>query len=303
MDNIKTLANIIDFPPIITRKLHHINYEQSIKPPQNIKFINKSCLFGLEVEIENITNIRIPEYYWNISDDHSLRNNGKEFISIPLRTKQIPYAINYLQNYLNLYNPEYVFSNRCSLHTHLNVRDFTQERICIFLILYCLFEYHFFSIAGTKREHNIFCIPLWKTNQLYNYNILMNNLNIFMDWNKYSAINCGSILGSPDNVKLGTIEFRHLYGTLNTTIIYHWINSILSLREISLKMTLETALNIVNDINNKNSYYDLYKYIFKTYSLDYETITKNFQTILFNLKLNLYEHLSIFYNPIKNPNH
>ncbi len=297
--NKQTLSELYDFPTLNTKKLFYIKHEQSLTLKNNPKFLNQTCFFGLEIEIEHITELPSPEYYWRVTEDHSLRNFGREFISIPLRTKQIPYALEYLKDTLTLYNPNYIFSNRCSLHTHLNVRDFTKERLCIFIILYCLFENHFFNIAGTKREYNIFCIPLWKTNQLPPYKKLMEDLNIYTYWNKYSALNCGSILGSPDNNKLGTIEFRHLYGTLDTDIIYHWINSILSLREASLKINLDILLSTIYNLDNEQKFYSLYKSIFNSYSLDYEKIIKNFRTILFNLKLNLFSDLSIFYNPIK----
>lgn len=300
--NKQTLSELYDFPVLNTKRLFYIKHEQTLKQINNPKFLNQTCLFGLEIEIENITELLFLEYYWKITEDHSLRNSGKEFISIPLRTKQIPYALEYLKDILNQQNPTYEFSNRCSLHTHLNVRDFTKERLCIFIILYCLFENHFFNIAGTKREYNIFCIPLWKTNQLPPYKKLMEDLDIYTYWNKYSALNCGSILGSPDNERLGTIEFRHLYGTLDTNIIYHWINSILSLREASLKINLNDILNTIYTLDNKENFYSLYTSIFNSYSLDFEKITKNFQTILFNLKLNLFSDLSIFYNPIEQNN-
>lgn len=285
----KTLKSIYKYDPLITYKNNNIEYETKTKLKEPYNFINNNVLIGIEIEVENCTDFPYLSNYWKVDSDGSLRNHGVEFISQPLRTKQIPYAIEYLKDLLYLNNnPD--FSDRTSIHIHLNVRDFTIERLKTFLLLYCIFEKHFFNIAGTKRENNIFCVPLYKTEQVISLEYFTDAL---IDWNKYNALNLGCVLGNDINKRFGTVEFRHLYGTLNTNILYPWINSIVHLRDYSLLINLEDTIEILKTLNTTSEYIALYKRIFKTTCLDFKLISKlDFESCITHTKLNLFSNFN-----------
>lgn len=292
----KKIQTLHNFPELNIKKLKHKRYESTTTINNPYIFINDSCLIGLEIEIENIINSTYNDLmglYWTETEDNSLRNNGKEYKSIPLRAKQIPYAIEHLKTILFNTNIDANFSNRCSVHVHLNVRDFTIEQLACFVILYCIFEKHFFHIAGTKREDNIFCVPLWNIQNIPTIEQL-NNSFIYTQWHKYLALNCGCIFGSSDNTAFGTIEFRHLYGTLNTNILYPWINSIIALREASYKYKLSKLIEELITANTTSQYLHWYSNTFQNLKIPFTTLTKNnYEFCISNLKQNLFSDTNI----------
>lgn len=281
----ETLKTLYKFEPLKTYRNYNNEYETKTKLKEPYNFINNNVLIGLEIELENCSESFYINRYWTTKSDGSLRNNGIEFVSQPLRTKQIPYAVEYLKEKLYAYNnPD--FSERTSIHVHLNVRDFTIERLKVFLLLYCIFEKHFFNVAGTKRENNIFCVPLYKTEQYISLEEFSDGL---FNWSKYNALNLGCVLGNGVSKKFGTVEFRHLYGTLDTSILYPWINSIVHLREYSLLVSLEELIETIKTLNTTSEYIALYRKVFKTTCLDLKLISKlDFESCITHTKLNLF---------------
>lgn len=254
------ISKLYHFGNLSVQRQKHVEYEQKQQKPE-YSIVSPSALVGIEVEVENMPHFVHTEYYWNCKQDGSLRNNGLEFTSIPLRGYQVPYALEYLKKQMYENNkPD--FSNRCSVHVHLNVRDMTWDQIKCLVILYALFERHFFYIAGTRREESIFCVPLYKTEQLTGILHLENNL---YKWQKYNALNLGTLVGTNDMPKYGTVEFRHLYGTDNIDIIVNWINNIMCLREAAKKMSLSKLLEDVYHMNTTSSYIALYSQVFGQY--------------------------------------
>ena len=201
------LSKMYNFNALCVRKAHHQKFEEG-QPQPATQMVSPTALIGIEIELENITNFVNLEYYWSHKDDGSLRNYGAEFVSIPLRGYQVPYALTYLNKAIHEYNkPD--FSTRTSVHIHLNVRDMPEEQIKVLILLYALFERHFFNFAGTKRETSVFCVPLYRTQQLSGIlNWSMEDLS--QNWHKYSAINCGTVTGNNDVPRFGTIEFLSL---------------------------------------------------------------------------------------------
>jgi len=296
------IQDIHNYSSLSTAKNHHLLYESRTQLKDNYNFRNKNCLLGIEIEIENVRSTLCGnlDYYWAEDEDHSLRNYGKEYKSIPMRAYQIPYSIEYLKQLLSINNPKYEFSNRCSVHVHLNVRDFTMEQLACFIILYCVFEKHFFHIAGTKRENNIFCVPLWTTDHLPNLKKLVRPES-YKTWHKYLALNCGCIFGSDNNKDFGTIEFRHLYGTLDTKILYPWINSIIALREASSKYKLDELVEEIITANTTSQYLYWYDTIFQDLKIssaimtkkDHESGISNLKQILFAFNnINAYNYIN-----------
>lgn len=250
----ETIGKLYNYAPLAVRKAAHSAYEAGLTKQDCM--VDQRALVGIEVEIENCPEYFVLPYYWSTIEDNSLRNNGREYVSIPMRAYQVPYALDHLFHYVSSYNPKFDFSPRTSIHVHLNVRDLTWEQVKTLTLLYAIFEKHFFHIAGTKREESIFCVPLYKTAQLDHLMLLDHPIAVAENWNKYNAINLQPI------AKYGTVEFRHLYGTDNKQVIINWINNILSLRKVCVKLSLDELLEKIKQLNTTSEYIALYSEIF-----------------------------------------
>lgn len=286
LEQVPTLSKLYEFTMLKVDKDKHMKYEQGRKA--TIPILHPSALVGIEIEVENIDSTVNTDYYWQYKEDGSLRNNGAEFASIPLRARQAEFALDFLNKALTEYNePE--FSNRTSVHVHLNVRDMTWEQIKVLVITYAMYERHFFHQVGTRRESSIFCVPLYKTQQLKYF--MQNDVGSVKTWHKYNAINLGTILGSDSCLKFGTIEFRHLFGTMDTKFIVSWINQILCLRQEVQNTTLPALLEKLRRINTTSEYFADYKRIFGQFALPYSIMDKaDFESCITATKRAIFAH-------------
>lgn len=217
-------------------------------------------IVGIEVEVENIRNEVPLECYWSAKPDNSLRNHGMEFVSIPLQVKQIQLALDHLYSALNQCNtPD--FSNRTSIHIHLNCRDMTQDQLWVLCILYSLFEKHYYAFAGTRRLNSIFCVPIYRSNILGKLNNVIYGLQ--GDWQKYCGLNMMPLVANNVTGTYGTIEFRHLWGTSDKQQVMRWIDNILALRKLALSLPKEELITMIKEMNTSSSYKHLYAQLFK----------------------------------------
>lgn len=264
------LSQLYDYSNLNVQKTKHKKYEDTYPITNPMDIVDKHTLLGIEIEVENMQQlVEDPVYYWEKKHDGSLRNHGLEFTSIPLRTEQVEHALNYYTQLVTKYNtPDY--SPRTSVHVHMNVRDMTEKEVINFVLLYCLFEKHFFHIAGTKRESSIFCVPLYKTLATYK---LSNIFKHITSWHKYNALNLGTVLGTHQLPKYGTIEFRHLYGTGDKRIIINWINNILLLKQAAKKWDTLELLQTIKNLNTTSEYVQMYQDIFGPYGM-YDKMAK-----------------------------
>jgi len=233
------------------------------------------CFIGIEVEVENIYNpIRNKEalHIWDITEDGSLRNNGREFVTLPIQAKYAKYSLNTLMKALEE-NNEPQFTSRTGIHVHVNVQDMNINQLVSFILLYYVTERLLYRFVGRERKNNIFCVPLQNTNYfLHIYNAVkinnreqtdveMNDLhafkNIVEDWKKYLGLNLLPIL------RYGTVEFRHLYGTRDVDLIVNWINIILSLKKAAMEVTnFEGLVTTLVNLNVKSEYHNFLGRIF-----------------------------------------
>lgn len=255
------LQTVFGYPALNVKRAYHKAYEKTL-PENEYSLVDNNILFGLEIEAENIPNPPSFLYYWHTVKDGSLRNNGREFVSIPMRASQIEPALAYLKECLYSYKNDYEFSPRTSVHIHMNVRDFSWDRVKTFILLYAIFERHFFHLVGKVRESNIFCVPLYKTNQLDDILILEE----LPKWHKYNAVNLACIYGDDDVKGYGTIEFRHLYGTLDSKTILTWVNNIECLHKYSKLISLDNLLDTIKELNTTSEYVALYQTVFGEYA-------------------------------------
>ena len=222
---------------------------ESTKPLTYLKdntFILPSTFIGLEIEVEgyDCCTIEVAQDYFNIIEDGSLRNGGKELVfQVPLMGKDLYQALDSLQYILN--EDRCIYNDRTSVHIHLDIRDLNMEELFKLLFLYIYMEkaiYLYTNKRGiSSREHNNYCVPWWKTEgfkkDLYDlYNLMHKDDTygsriILSRFSKYSGLNINPI------TSFGSIEFRHHYGTHNKERLIEWINIIMSLKKHAINNT------------------------------------------------------------------
>lgn len=199
-----------------------------------------TLLVGMECEIETVQSWKAgpSKEFFNITDDGSLRNNGKEFISIPLSIDKAIPAFKNLHADLKCGTGK--FSERTSVHVHVNCTNLELETVRNTILMYALFEEFFFKMVDPSRRHNIHCVPLTET---YLSNYYGGDLSLLIQrWHKYTALNIKPLS------KLGTMEFRHMHGHDDPELMAMWLTAISNLfntaKEIKLnRELLKTAGN------------------------------------------------------------
>ena len=279
------LQQLVKYKPMVLRKTDSSAYERAhTVKDKPFEWCSTQGMVGIEIEVENIPNLVTTAAYWDIKTDGSLRNNGIEMVSVPLQIKQVQLALEHAYEVLNQNNkPD--FSNRTSIHIHVNCRDLTQDQLHNFILLYAIFEKHFYTIAGNKRLNSIFCVPVFRTNLLNQLHSVVYGLS--SSWHKYCGINLLPLFQNSVTQGYGTIEFRHLYGTSNQREILEWINDILCLRKYACEISKDDLLNQIKEMNTTSSYLSLYSQVFAkgrkilTNKKDFEECVSNTKRELF----------------------
>lgn len=174
---------------------------------------------GIEIEVENCLVVPGLSRMWEITEDPSLRNNGAEYRSrYGTRIYELWDMLRNFRDMVDTARKEhgkqfFDFSERTSIHVHLDVRNFTTDQLKNFIWLYILLENPLFKFADESRKHNVFCVPLRESNMLGRYEHIQSYLN---EWSRYCALNLQSVS------KFGTVEFRHMSGRSNPRDIYLW---------------------------------------------------------------------------------
>ena len=221
---------------------------------------DNTCVTGIEIEAEGVNNHKyINPHFWDLTRDGSLRNNGLEFVSQPLAGEALRLALDNFQ-YTQKIAGGYKYSHRTSVHIHIDIRKLDWESLLTFILLYTMFERPLVKWAGPEREENIFCLPLYKAEQPLDFlSSLVDRLRRFDGEHvrcrsflrqmlrrnghvKYGAINFEAM------EERGTLEFRSLAGTGDTSRILTWINVLQRIRRYAM-------------MNKPEDLYDIMKYV------------------------------------------
>lgn len=179
-------------------------------------------LYGLELELESVDGLgKDIDNLAQLEEDHSLRNNGREFISHPISLDK---AIKFYNDVMhNDFVSWIVQSERCSergsIHVHVNVLHLEADQVENILRFYSMLEAGFFNIVAAHRRNNIYCVPLSATS-LPRKIVCKDLYEVAHSWHKYTALNAKSL------EKLGTLEFRHLQATEDSTLVEYWLRCI-----------------------------------------------------------------------------
>jgi hypothetical protein len=150
---------------------------------------------------------------WTVKRDGSLRNNGLEFVTVPIHVSSLETVLTQLYAYLHRVYPECDFSERCGIHIHADCTNLSAAQLLDFIKLYIIFENPIFNFIGEERKGSNFCVPLHNFSPAgwFHYTELRNERILHhiphQETAKYSALNPCRL------VDLGTLEFRHLEGT------------------------------------------------------------------------------------------
>ena len=280
----KPLQELYKYKTMTLRKTNSIAYEKVHRIDKPFDWASTQGMVGIEIEVENMKKSVHLEAYWDVKNDGSLRNHGIELVSVPLQIKQVQLALDHVYTQMNAQN-EPDFSNRTSVHIHVNCRDLTQDQIFNFVLLYAIFEKHFYQVAGTRRMNSIFCVPLFRTNQMTTINEVIYGMS--PNWQKYCGLNLLPLFANNVTQGYGTIEFRHLYGTNNQQEVLEWINDILCLRKFACEISKDNLLAAIKEMNTTSSYLSMYSQVFAkgrrllSHKKDFEECVSNIKRELF----------------------
>lgn len=176
----------------------------------------KAFTAGVELEIEDVRGFRKdPPPLFTIETDGSLRNNGKEFISHPANVETLVKGFKDLHAVLNHSAKPQPFSDRTSIHVHVNCLDLEIGQARSIILWYALFEPVFFALVEQSRRNNIHCVGLDQTVLSRVYRRTLPHFT--QAWSKYTALNVKPL------TELGTIEFRHMEGHADATRFEDWL--------------------------------------------------------------------------------
>ena len=167
---------------------------------------------GIEIEVENWNGCPIPPFFWQTAEDGSLKQSGMELVSLPLRGRNIDYALHELE--LIAKKNEFKFSHRTSVHVHCNVSTYTLRQLRSLVALYACAEELFFDFVDERRRGNTFCYRLVGTPAEMVFYTSDKEGDVCT---KYCAFNI-----QPVRRQL-TVEFRHLEGTQDLKRLRRWI--------------------------------------------------------------------------------
>lgn len=177
--------------------------------------VSTNFIAGVELEIESVEQ-HPTSTGWSVTEDGSLRNGGYEYISSPSTKEQLKDGFKQIHKTIRLgSNP---FSERTSIHVHVNMLDLTQEQVRSILLHYALFEPFFFGMVAANRRNNIHCVGLDQTTLSEQYRRTLPL--IVQKWSKYTALNLLPLKTQ------GTVEFRHMEGHNDVTRFNAWLDTL-----------------------------------------------------------------------------
>ena len=97
MDSDKKLNKISDIidglPRLKVFDTELTTHEEKFPFKGEFPVVDKNTYLGIEVEVENVQTFHNISPYWRITEDGSLRNAGREFITPPIRAWRVEQAL------------------------------------------------------------------------------------------------------------------------------------------------------------------------------------------------------------------
>lgn len=190
-----------------------------------------SFVAGVELEVESISGLGNLPAGWNVTEDGSLRNEGREFVSPPLSRHALETHFQMIHTTIKHYKQWPAFSDRTSIHVHVNCLQLAPEQVKSIVMWYAMFEPLFFSMCAPHRRNNIHCVGLDQT--VLSENFKRSVPVMVQKWSKYTALNLLPLKTQ------GTIEFRHMEGHSDKELFAKWLRTIENLWAYGQKTILD----------------------------------------------------------------
>jgi hypothetical protein len=206
-----------------------------------------------------------------MEEDGSLRNGGKEFVLHPLNMAEALSTFKEVHKRLECY-PDLKFSERTSIHVHVNMCPYEVEQVKNIVLWYALLEQFFFMQVDPARRNNIHCVALTDTYLPIHYFKSLGDLR--QRWHKYTALNIKPL------TQYGTIEFRHSEGHEDPIKLENWLKVLDNL--------VQLGINVPVDVNNTRAMMDGFCSVFAhTPTFYHFNTTAAFQVTAFNQIIDL----------------
>jgi hypothetical protein len=206
-------------------------------------------MYGIELEYENLPMPYEGPDMWELTGDGSLRNDGIEFVSMPLSRDQVAEALDTARDFLQGTTADP--SPRCGIHVHLNMRGRTIGELFSFNTAYVLMEPSIFQHFCPDRVSSSFCVPFVENShmisrahesiQLARASRMLTPLQPLVNTSKYSALNMSSL------PRFGTVEVRSLPSTLDFRLLRRWITMLTRLYDASVRYNDPTRVVALYD--------------------------------------------------------
>lgn len=212
-----------------------------------IKRREHSGTYACELEIEfdgeliDADNFKIGSDTWQQVKDGSLRNGFELIMKGPVPYKKLPEVLDEPTQMLaskvvdgmgNYLIDGIKWSNRCSVHVHMNVQTFTPRQLLLFSTLWYVFEPILVEKFAPERAGNLFCLRAIDAPVFVDHVIeaFSPERIKYIDGNRrYMGLNWASI------GKFCSLEFRYLRGSIDPAYILEFISYIDALRTWVLK--------------------------------------------------------------------
>lgn len=221
-------------------------------PAEKIRFVLNNMV-GIEVEAEQA--LPMKDFFWVVEKDNSLRGDG----AYEFKTRYGRRTLGAIQSLKLLCDfakkNEFSFSERTSIHVHIDVRRFRTQNIRNLLQLYLLFEDALFKYAGEWRAENIFCVPVSKL-EVLSFAKFQDIVEYIHNWNKYSALNLAAI------PVFGSVEFRHMEGNCDFERISAWIVMLQCLVYSAWKLKESEVVSLIRSLRCDSAFEQAAELIF-----------------------------------------
>lgn len=245
-----------------------------IKGVDTARGTSPNLMMGVELEIEGCDQemdwylTHLPKYGWNTTIDESLRGinvrragnqvggNAFEFISKPMPLHTLLVSLE--EFFKTTKFSERNYSDRTSVHVHVNCLDLTFDQLSAVSLLYTVVEEILFKFIGNNRENNIYCIP-WSACRM-NHDVVdrleTEGNTAIKRWAKYTALNLLPLATQ------GTVEFRHMHGNADVAYIQKWTNILGALFRYGTQRQLTDMVEEVKALNNTSEYEVFFNQVF-----------------------------------------
>lgn len=239
-------------------------------------------LIGLEIEVENTPH---PIYIdnWVGVMDGSLRDNGVEYRTFAFPATWAPALLQRFYEALKATNKTYAFTDRTSIHVHIDFRNNEIFDLVKLLLVYSVFDRLLFKKVCPTRSKNIYCVSLSDmligsstyTDVIERYKkdpatVTWEDMHLITNKlcsGKYAAINPLNLFvrrqERGDHTGSGSIEFRHLHGTDDQQLICRWIKLLLCLKQYISKTPFADIQKQIEILNTSSEYQNYTYSVFK----------------------------------------